>query len=227
MTLVALSGSSRGIGRATALALAERGAALALLARPSARQHDLEARLAQANTDFVTLSCDLADAESTLSACRDVVERCGAPDAMIANAGVIERASVVDTSPESFQHQLAVNLVAPFLMAKAFLPSMLAAGHGRLIFVGSISSTLGSAGGAAYCASKWALVGFMKSLAEELKDTGLSAVALLPGSTDTQMLEGSGFSPRMTPDDVAKSLVHYALDAPAAHNGGVIEMFGV
>jgi 3-oxoacyl-[acyl-carrier protein] reductase len=227
VTLVALSGSSRGIGRATALALAERGAALALLARPSPEQRELEARLERANVRFTTFACDLEDPESTLTACHGIVERCGTPGAVIANAGAIERALVVETSPESFQRQLAVNLTAPFLMAKAFLPSMLSAGRGRLVFLGSISSTLGTAGAAAYCASKWGLVGFMKSLAEELRDTGLMTVVLLPGSTDTQMLEGSGFPARMTPDDVAKSLVHYALDAPGAHNGSVIEMFGV
>ncbi|HEY8943288.1 MAG TPA: SDR family NAD(P)-dependent oxidoreductase, partial [Polyangiaceae bacterium] len=61
----------------------------------------------------------------------------------------------------------------------------------------------------------------------ELTDTGVVCLAVLPGSTSTRMLEGSGFAPRMTPEDVAKTIVHYALDAPAAHSGAVIEMFGV
>jgi 3-oxoacyl-[acyl-carrier protein] reductase len=67
----------------------------------------------------------------------------------------------------------------------------------------------------------------MKSLAEELRDTGLMTIAILPGSVDTDMLKGSGFEPRMTAAEVAKTVVHYALDAPVAHNGSVIEMFGV
>ena len=66
----------------------------------------------------------------------------------------------------------------------------------------------------------------MKSLAEELRDSGLMTVAVLPGSVDTRMLEGSGFEPRISVDEVATTLVHYALDAPLSHNGGVIEMFG-
>src|SRR5690606_15875581 len=121
----------------------------------------------------------------------------------------------------------AVNLRAPFILTRSFLRAMRERGRGHMVFVGSISSTLGTARAAAYCASKWGLVGFVKSLAEELKDTGLMAVAVLPGSVDTRMLEGSGFEPRISPVQVASTLVHYALDAPTAHNGGVIEMFGV
>jgi 3-oxoacyl-[acyl-carrier protein] reductase len=103
---------------------------------------------------------------------------------------------------------------------------MKSAGKGRFIYIGSISSTLGTSRAAAYCASKWGLVGFMKSVAQELSNTGLMALAVLPGSVDTRMLEGSGFPPRMNATDVAKTVAHYAVDAPISHNGGVVEMFG-
>jgi len=139
----------------------------------------------------------------------------------------VERTRIVDTTCAAFERQLAVNLTAPFLLTKEWLPAMLERRSGRLVFVGSISSTIGAAGAAAYCASKWGLVGFVKSLAEELSGSGLMAVTVLPGSVDTQMLEGSGFAPRMTAAEVANTLTHYALDAPLAHNGGVVEMFGV
>jgi 3-oxoacyl-[acyl-carrier protein] reductase len=98
--------------------------------------------------------------------------------------------------------------------------------RGRILFVASISSTLGTKGQSAYCASKWGVLGLMKSLAEELSDTGLMTAAVLPGSVDTHMLQGSGFAPRMSAEDVARTLVFLALDAPLAHNGAVIEMFG-
>jgi 3-oxoacyl-[acyl-carrier protein] reductase len=103
---------------------------------------------------------------------------------------------------------------------------MRGAGRGRFIQVGSISSTLGTANAAAYVASKWGVVGFTKSLAAELSGSGLAAIAILPGSVDTEMLAGSGFEPRMHAEDVAQTIVHFALDAPPAHNGGVVEMFG-
>ncbi len=81
-------------------------------------------------------------------------------------------------------------------------------------------------GAASYAASKWGLVGFSKSLAEELRGTKLASIALLPGSVDTDMLTGSGFEPQMTADDVAAMIVHAALDAPDALTGSAVEMFG-
>jgi len=227
VTLVALTGASRGIGRATAIALARRGATLALIGRESAELAETRRELARVGTSAPTFHADLADTEQTVAAAQRVLASLGTPDAVIHSAGVIERARVADTSPAAFERQLAVNLTAPFVLTREWLPKMLERGSGRLVFVGSISSTLGSPGAAAYCASKWGLVGFAKSLAEELTDTGLMAVSVLPGSVDTDMLKGSGFAPRMTPADVASTLTHYALDAPLAHNGGVIEMFGV
>ena len=222
-----ITGTSRGIGRATALCLARRGARLALIARESAEQRESERLLGEAGANFTSFYSDLGDVQACLASARQVLERAGVPDAVIHNAGVIQRASVEATSAEMFDAQLGVNLRAPFLLTREWLPRMRQAGRGRLVFVGSISSTLGTAGAAAYAASKWGLVGFVKSLAEELADCGLSAVCVLPGSVDTRMLAGSGFAPRMTPEDVARTLAHYALEAPLAHNGAVIEMFGV
>lgn len=226
--LVVVTGPSRGIGRALARALAGRGARLALVGRASA---ELEAAsrecLANGAADARVFPVNLADLSATAQAGRAVLAEFGVPDAVIHNAGVARRSAVELMPLDEWREQLDVNLGAPFALTQALLPPMRARGSGRLVFVGSISSTVGTARQSAYCASKWGLVGFMKSLAEELHDTGLSACALLPGSVATAMLEGSGFAPRMTAEDVAKTLVFYALDAPLAHNGAVIEMFGV
>jgi len=227
VTLVALTGASRGIGRATALALGRRGATLALVGRESSDLAETRRELEASGVTSACFHADFADSDQTVAAARRVLASLGTPAAVIHNAGTIDRASIVDTSPASFARQLAVNLTAPFLLTREWLPSMLERGSGRLVFVGSISATLGSPRAAAYAASKWGLVGFVKSLAEELSDSGLMAVAVLPGSVDTDMLAGSGFAPRMGPADVASTLIHYALDAPIAHNGGVIEMFGI
>lgn len=227
MTSVFVSGASRGIGRATALALAARGADLGLLGRPSPALDETRELARRSGVRVESFACDLARDEEAERAARDALEQLGTPDALISNAAVIHRAAVEDTTPDLFDEQLAVNLRAPFVLARVLLPAMRRAGRGRLVFVASISSTLGTARAAAYCASKWGLVGFVKSLAEELSDSGLMALAVLPGSVDTRMLEGSGFRPRMQPQDVALTLVHYALDAPLAHNGAVVEMFAV
>ena len=227
MTRVLITGASRGIGRATALACAARGAELGLLGRPSERQREAGASCLKAGAKRVlSLAADLTQLEQLERAAGEFLEAFGAPDAIIHSAGIAARTSVEATSVHSFQEQLRVNLSAPFVLTRALLPAMRARGSGRIVFVGSISSTLGTANLSGYCASKWGLIGLMKSLAAELTDSGLMTCALLPGSVDTEMLVGSGFAPRMTPDAVAQSLVHYAFDAPLAHNGASIEMFG-
>lgn len=225
MTRVVLTGASRGIGRATALALADRGAELVLIGRPSSF---LEETAQNARARGASVGVEAADLEQpgAIESAAARVLAAGVPDVLINDAGVIERARIEELSTAAWDRQLAVNLRAPFLLTRAFLPAMRQRGRGRFVHVGSISSTLGSSGSAAYCAAKWGLVGFMKSLAEEISDSGLMTVAILPGSVDTDMLKGSGFGPRMRASDVAETLVHYALDAPLAHNGGVVEMFG-
>jgi 3-oxoacyl-[acyl-carrier protein] reductase len=225
VTLAVVTGASRGIGRATALLLSERDVNLVLVGRESPALADTGA-LASRKVEVTTLVCDLADRDAVARTAERLSAH-GVPDVIVNAAGVVTRASVEETSPESWDHQLDVNLRAPFMLVRALLPGMRARGSGRVVNVGSISSTLGSPRAAAYAASKWGLVGFTKSLAEELRDSGVVTLAVLPGSVDTDMLAGSGFSPRMSAGDVAKTLVHYALDAPDAHNGAVIEMFGV
>jgi 3-oxoacyl-[acyl-carrier protein] reductase len=144
----------------------------------------------------------------------------------VEDAGVVRRGAVHETSEEDWDLVLDVNLKGLFLVTRALLPHMLARRTGRCVNLGSISSTLGTARQSAYAASKWGVVGFTKSLAEELRGTGLQAMCVLPGSVDTRMLEGSGYAPQMTPDDVAGTVVYDALDAPDAMNGSAIEVFG-
>jgi 3-oxoacyl-[acyl-carrier protein] reductase len=151
----------------------------------------------------------------------------GVPAVVVNNAGIVRRgARIHEVLPEHWDEVIAVNLRGPFLITRAFLPAMLAEGRGRFIQVASISATLGSPGAASYAASKWGLVGLSKSLSEELRGTGLESIAILPGSVDTDMLAGSGFTPRMSAEDVAGMIVYAGLDAPAAVTGSAIEMFG-
>jgi NAD(P)-dependent dehydrogenase (short-subunit alcohol dehydrogenase family) len=146
---------------------------------------------------------------------------------LINNAGIAERAPIEELTLESYRRQMDTNLLGPLWLSRALLPSMRGARAGCIVNVASISATVGTASQTVYNASKWALLGFTKSLAAELTDSGVMTVAVLPGAVNTAMLAGSGFEPRMSAEDVARTLVYYALDAPPAHNGAAIEMFGV
>ena len=222
-----VTGPSRGIGRATAIQFARRGLDVALLGRPSPARDEVRSLVQAEGVATHVLDVDVADAERIEAACAAIVAAWGAPLVVVNNAGVVRRGHRVEDTPLSaWDEVFAVNLRAPFVVARALVPAMRAAGRGRFVHVGSISSTIGCPENASYAASKWGLVGFAKSLAEELRGTELASIAVLPGSVDTDMLRGSGFEPAMTADDVAGTIVYAALDAPLAMNGSAIEVFG-
>jgi 3-oxoacyl-[acyl-carrier protein] reductase len=223
-----VTGAGRGLGRAVALALAGRGLQLALVGRPSAH-HGETAELVGKTSGHAPLEVptDFRDASSLERAAARVLEELGPPSVVVHNAGLIVRGSIEETSVAAWDEQLDVNLRAPFVLTRALLPRMRQAKRGRFVFIGSISATLGSPGAAAYAASKWGLSGLVKSLAEELKDSGLMACAVLPGAIATDMLKGGPFPARMTAEEVSRSVEFLALDAPLAHNGALLEMFGV
>ncbi|MEZ4296563.1 MAG: SDR family oxidoreductase [Polyangiaceae bacterium] len=225
--LAVVTGASRGIGRATALAFAARGVRVALLGRSSPMLDDATEAAQAAGVEARSFVCDVSREDDVARAAEDVLAAMGAPRVVVNNAGIVRRGRPVEaTSPVDWDEVIGVNLRGPFLVSRAFLPAMLAARRGRLIHVASISATIGSPGAASYAASKWGLVGLAKSLAEELRDKGLQSIAVLPGSVDTEMLIGSGFDPRMSATDVAGFIAYAALDAPDALNGAALEMFG-
>lgn len=221
-----VTGASRGIGRAVALALAARGMTVALLARNKREMDKVRKEIVTGGGQAIAVPCDVSSPPSIAQAAKVVIAKLGAPALVVNNAGIAKRASVVAMPDKLWDETMAVNLKGPFLVTRAFLPLMLRAKRGRIVQVASISSTLGTPRMSAYCASKWGLVGFTKSLAEELRGTGLATMAVMPGSVDTAMLKGSGFAPAMTADEVANTIVYLGLDAPAAMNGSAVEVFG-
>lgn len=223
-----VTGAGRGVGRAIALALARRGKRLVLLGRSSSAHHETRELVSDLSGHVaLEINADFTDARALERAAQQVLAEVGAPSLVVHNAGMVVRARIEETTVADWDEQLAVNLRAPFVLTRALLPSMRASGHGRFVFIGSISGTLGSPNAAAYAASKWGLTGFTKSLAEELSDSGLMACTVLPGSIDTDMLKGAPFPPRMSADEVAKTVEFLGLDAPLAHNGAIVEMFGI
>ncbi len=221
-----VTGAGRGIGRAIAHALAKEGAAVGLVARTASELESVAVELrALGGRAFVAI-CDLQDGarlEAALASCEAALGPC---EVLVNNAGIVEIAEVTATSRESWERVVAVNLTAPFVACRAVLPGMLARGRGRIVNISSISATMGTPKLASYCASKWGLVGFTKALSEEVKGRGVLVASVLPGSTDTEMLRRSGFSPAMAPTDVAEAVRWLACDAPHAATGTALEVFG-
>lgn len=226
MAVAVVTGAGRGIGRATALELARRGLDIALVGLTEVTLRDCAAEVERTGVRSLVVRGDVtiaSDVERAVLA----VESFGIPGVVVNNAGIAgRRARIEETSDEEWDAVLGVNLRGVFLVTRAFLPGMRAAARGRFVTVASISATLGTAGLAPYCASKWGAVGFTKSLAEELRGSGLQALSVLPGTVDTTMAAVGGFTPQMSPVDVARVIVFAALDAPEAMNGSAIECFG-
>lgn len=217
---VLVTGGSRGIGLATARRFAADGDRVALLARPS-RELDLAA----ADLGALKVECDISDGAAIDGAVARVVAHQGAIEVLINNAGVALRQAVDGHPLPAWDYVMAVNLRAPFLFARAVLPAMRAAGQGRIINISSVHGRVGAARMGAYCATKFGLLGFTQSLAEEVKGDGVVVTALCPASVDTRILKGTGLAPEVTPEAVAEAIFFLA-KAPPAVAGTAMDMFG-
>jgi 3-oxoacyl-[acyl-carrier protein] reductase len=221
-----VTGASRGIGQAIARALADEGAQLAILATGLEGASKVAEVLRASGGKAHAVAADVASPTALDAALSEVRRALGPVDILVNNAGIALRRPLSDTADADFERVMAVNLAGPFYLARRLLPAMVSRGWGRLVNVSSISGTLGTSGMTAYCASKWGLNGLTRALAEEVKGQGVLVAAVLPGSTDTQMLSGSGFPPRMTPEEVAKVVRFLCAEAPLAMSGSLLEVFG-
>jgi 3-oxoacyl-[acyl-carrier protein] reductase len=221
-----VTGASKGIGRAVALSLAGEGARVALMARGEAGLQEVAEQIRRGGGQALSIVADVVGEDAAARAFAAAERELGPVSVLVNNAGIVEIAPVAELSAEAWDRTLEVNLKAPFLFAREAVRRMVPRGGGRIVFVSSISATLGTPKLSAYCASKWGVHGLIKSLAEELRGTGVLALGVAPGSVDTEMLRKSGFPAAMQPEDVATVVRFLCCEAPVAMQGSVVEMFG-
>ena len=220
-----VTGASRGIGRATASALARRGVSVALAGRSREALLMVEREL---SGRAISIPTDVSDDAAVAAMVERAAGELGPIDLLVNNAGTLERASVVETDAAAWDRVLDVNLKGAFLCTRAVLPSMIERGRGRIVNVSSISGKLGTPLLASYCASKWGLLGFSLATAEEMKGKGVQVFSVCPGSVNTEMLQRGlpGAKPDMEPEDVASVIVYLGTEAPDAMTGAAVEVFG-
>lgn len=184
-----VTGASSGIGKATAIALAEKGFSVGLGYASNAEGNrrtaaEVESRGGRA----LGFRIDLANPEASARKVEEVIDKLGGVDVFVNNAGVNRRASILEESLEDWQRILTINATAPFLCAQAVARRMVAQGRGgRIVNVTSVHELVPIMGGSAYCASKGALGLLTKVMALELACYGITVNAVSPGETATPM----------------------------------------
>jgi NAD(P)-dependent dehydrogenase (short-subunit alcohol dehydrogenase family) len=182
-----ITGASKGLGKAMALALAQRGARIALVSRNldllSAVAKEIRASGGQAEP----FKADVTDEAQVAALAKAIVAKFGKPQILINNAGINIRKSVTDFTLAEWQQVIDTNLTSVFLMCRAFVPHMRGQGYGRILNMTSIMSHVAIAGRTAYAASKSALLGFIKALALELASEKITVNGISPGPFATEL----------------------------------------
>jgi NAD(P)-dependent dehydrogenase (short-subunit alcohol dehydrogenase family) len=228
VTTAIVTGASRGIGRAIALRLAGSGCAVGLVARTESAllQVANECKHAGAAATAIAIA-DVSDPAQVTLAAASLRAALGPVDIVVNNAGAVLRKPAFETTDDEWRRIVAINLDGAFFVTRAFAGDLIAR-RGRVINIASIAGREGTPMLAAYCAAKHAVVGLTRALAEELRPHGVAVNAICPGSVDTAMLrEGlPGAEPAMTPDDIGRTALFLATQAPTALTGSCVDVFG-
>jgi len=180
-----VTGAARGLGRAVAERLHERGASVAVNVRDAERA---EAMVASLGERALAVAGDVATDGMPEEIVRRTLERFGRVDILVNNAAFARSTRFPDLSAGEWRDALEVNLTAPFLLTKAVLPQMKSQGYGRIINISSLAGrTVSTLGGAHYTASKAGLLGLTRASAKELGKFGITVNAICPGMIDTEL----------------------------------------
>jgi NAD(P)-dependent dehydrogenase (short-subunit alcohol dehydrogenase family) len=227
--LAVVTGASRGIGAATAEAIAAAGAHVVLAARDRDALNGVTSRIRKAGGEATAVPTDvsrLSDVERLFA----TVKKAGPLAALVCAAAVLKSARLTETTPAIWEETLGINLTGSFLCCRAAFTAMQAAGGGRIVNIASLSGVYATEkfpGLSAYNASKFGVIGLTEAIAVEGKELGISAICVSPGAVDTEMLRRANpdLRPGLTPDQVA-DLIVALLDSPlVAASGANIPLF--
>ena len=185
-----VTGAGRGLGRATALALAQAGARVGVVARSEEQLAETVRGVTEAGGDALAVVVDVCDAAAVERMARQVERTLGPVDLLVNNAGTMGPLGPIwEADPGDWWHSIEVNLRGPYLCSRALLPGMIERRHGRIINVSTGAATVAVAHMGAYVIAKTALIRFTENLAAELLNSGVSVFTISPGTVRTAMAE--------------------------------------
>jgi 3-oxoacyl-[acyl-carrier protein] reductase len=233
-----VTGASRGIGRACALALAKAGVRVALAARQTNKLEEVAAEIRAAGGEAFVAELDMREPESIRKAIARTAKEFGRIDILVNNAGVTKDGLAVRMKAEDWELVLATNLTGAFIASQQVLMGMMRERWGRIINITSVVGQAGNAGQANYVASKAGLIGLTKSLAQEVASRNITVNAVAPGFIDTDMTQAlaAELKERITAviplgrlgtaEEVAGAVCYLASDEAAYITGHVLSVNG-
>ena len=233
-----VTGATRGIGQAIAHQLGAQGATVIGTATSEAGAQSISAELGAANITGEGMILNVAEGESCDAVIKAITEKYGAITVLVNNAGITRDNLMMRMKEEEWDDIMSTNLKSVFRLSKAVMRGMMKARNGRIINITSVVGVSGNAGQANYAAAKAGVIGFTKSLAQEIASRGVTVNAVAPGFINTDMtkalaeeqvtkLTASIPAARLgAPEDIAASVVFLASDESAYITGATLHVNG-
>jgi short-subunit dehydrogenase len=188
-----VTGASRGIGRAIAVALARKGVRIAALARSLPALGPVAQEVGRLGVACVPLACDVRSRDEVARAVEHAVAHFGRIDVVVNNAGSGSYAPFFDADLDDFHELMQVNYFGALYMTRSALPCMLRQGSGHVVFVASLAGRIASPRHTAYSPTKFAMIGLAESIAYELEPHGIGVTIVNPGTVDTEFFSSESF----------------------------------
>ncbi len=211
--IVVITGASSGIGAASALEFAKKGASLVLVARTRKKLEELESSLAKFSIKTLVCECDVSKNSQVQKMGKEALDKFGTIDVLVNNAGFAIYGKVSDLTVEQIESQMATNYFGMIYCTKQFLPKMLEKNAGHIVNVASVAASFGLPGIASYCASKFAMLGFSEGLRHELYGTNVGITVVSPIMVRTNFFDDSSFDtmPKYSPTSLSARTVAKAV----------------
>jgi hypothetical protein len=211
--VVLITGASSGIGRASAIQFAKKGANVILVARNKEKLLQADKDLKKFNVSTLVCECDISNKTQVKKMSKTVLEKFESVDILVNNAGFAIYGSVSNLTTEEIESQMATNYFGMVYCIKNFLPLMIKRKSGHIVNVASVAGSFGLPGIASYCASKFAMLGFSEGLKHELKGTGVGITVVSPIMVRTSFFDHSSFEnmPKYSPTSLSAETVANAI----------------